>query len=230
MKIELNVIMPTGFSYFWTYQGVTLSMGRDPACEMAVDDTAPRSVSRRHARIECDKNGTLSVRDLQSRNGTYVNGQRISGAVPLRLGDQIRLGRKGPRLIVLKFVPDGKVKHVACPPPLPAPKPRENDAAPRDCPDCRVSTNGIVPLDAAVSVAAKHRVRLGVGQWLVAMAGTSAVMVLTMLVSILWLTGPPSAPPPAAATALVQTEEPVCVDVLLTCLGFNPGGHDRADQ
>ncbi|MBL8764667.1 MAG: FHA domain-containing protein [Phycisphaerae bacterium] len=49
------------------------------------------TVSRRHAELTPD-DGEWYIRDLQSQNGTYVNGVRISGRTPLRLGDQIRTG------------------------------------------------------------------------------------------------------------------------------------------
>ncbi|MBA3817927.1 MAG: diguanylate cyclase [Deltaproteobacteria bacterium] len=52
-----------------------------------VDD----SISRNHARIRHDSNG-LWVDDLESRNGTFVNGIRITSA-PLQDGDKIQVGR-----------------------------------------------------------------------------------------------------------------------------------------
>ena len=53
-----------------------------------VDD----GVSRNHARIRHDANGSF-VDDLGSRNGTFVNGERISASTPLREGDKIQVGR-----------------------------------------------------------------------------------------------------------------------------------------
>jgi hypothetical protein len=210
MKIELNVVMPGGLSYVWNYQGVALSMGRDPACDMTVDNSLPRNVSRRHARVERGENGTLVVRDFQSRNGTYLNGARVSGVSgPLKLGDEIRLGRKGPRLIILKCVPDGKAKHAACPPPLPLKR----------------ST-----FQKAIRAAARHRVRPDIAQWTLAVAGTVAIAVVTMLVSMLWLSAPPPAPSPPAVASHLQTEQPTHLDVVVTYRRSNPGGHDRASQ
>ncbi len=49
------------------------------------------SVSRRHAQFRLEK-GQPTVEDLQSRNGTYVNGQPIAGRVSLKIGDRITLG------------------------------------------------------------------------------------------------------------------------------------------
>ncbi len=49
------------------------------------------SVSRRHARIVVSE-GEARLEDLGSKNGTFLNGRRITSAVPLSDGDEIRLG------------------------------------------------------------------------------------------------------------------------------------------
>jgi len=49
------------------------------------------TVSRRHAELTPD-DGTWYLRDLDSANGTFVNGQRITERVKLSPGDQIRCG------------------------------------------------------------------------------------------------------------------------------------------
>jgi hypothetical protein len=70
------------------------SIGRDPHNSLCLPHPA---VSRRHARI-IRRQGELLIIDLGSTNGTYVNGQRITAAVPLLDGDDLRLG--GLRLCV----------------------------------------------------------------------------------------------------------------------------------
>jgi signal transduction histidine kinase len=50
------------------------------------------AVSRRHAELTPD-DGEWVIRDLESQNGTYVNGVRIAAATRLRPGDQIRTGQ-----------------------------------------------------------------------------------------------------------------------------------------
>jgi phosphoserine phosphatase RsbU/P len=49
-------------------------------------------LSRQHARIVRDSNGGLSVEDLGSRNGTFVNGDRLSTIIALKPGDRITVG------------------------------------------------------------------------------------------------------------------------------------------
>jgi two-component system NtrC family sensor kinase len=50
-----------------------------------------QTVSRRHAELKCE-DGSWILRDLNSANGTYVNGTRIQQPTRLKHGDQIKLG------------------------------------------------------------------------------------------------------------------------------------------
>jgi pSer/pThr/pTyr-binding forkhead associated (FHA) protein len=50
-------------------------------------------ISRVHARVFHDPSGRLTVEDLGSTNGTFVNGNRISGQQPLNPGDEVRVGQ-----------------------------------------------------------------------------------------------------------------------------------------
>jgi pSer/pThr/pTyr-binding forkhead associated (FHA) protein len=52
---------------------------------------ADKSLSRRHARILRDGDG-LSVEDLESRNGTFFNGERLTGSRVLGEGDRVTVG------------------------------------------------------------------------------------------------------------------------------------------
>jgi DNA-binding winged helix-turn-helix (wHTH) protein len=58
------------------------------------------SVSRRHARIVIG-DGPPMLEDLGSKNGTFLNGQRLSAPAPLSDGDVFRLGRVSLRLRIL---------------------------------------------------------------------------------------------------------------------------------
>lgn len=49
-------------------------------------------LSRSHARIACGADGACSITDLGSRNGTRVNGTRISSEQELRFADRVSLG------------------------------------------------------------------------------------------------------------------------------------------
>ncbi|HET6583449.1 MAG TPA: response regulator, partial [Nannocystaceae bacterium] len=65
-----------------------LLIGRDAEVGLAVHDDG---VSRRHSRILRSEAGDFTIEDLGSRNGTYLNGKRIT-ASPLRPGDKIAIG------------------------------------------------------------------------------------------------------------------------------------------
>jgi hypothetical protein len=65
-----------------------ITIGRGPDSDIAVDDA---EVSRHHARLTRQGNDWI-LEDLGSRNGTFVNGQRITGPVVLTPGAQVGLG------------------------------------------------------------------------------------------------------------------------------------------
>jgi DNA-binding CsgD family transcriptional regulator len=66
-----------------------LTLGTDPANDLALP--ADPTLSRLHAVLERYEAGWC-VRDLGSRNGTFVNGQRIWSERSLRPGDELRVG------------------------------------------------------------------------------------------------------------------------------------------
>ncbi len=67
---------------------VPITIGRAPSATLVVPDA---QVSRLHARIDL-LDGVLSVRDLDSRNGTLVNARPIERPVALQDGDEIDVG------------------------------------------------------------------------------------------------------------------------------------------
>lgn len=64
------------------------TIGRGADNQIVVQEPA---ISRQHAQITVQPEGVW-IQDLGSSNGTFVNGQRLTGSVWLRPGDQIRLG------------------------------------------------------------------------------------------------------------------------------------------
>jgi hypothetical protein len=58
------------------------------------------SVSRRHAAIEM-RDGRMTLLDLSSTNGTYLNGTRIHGAAALHVGDVVSFGSVDARVVDL---------------------------------------------------------------------------------------------------------------------------------
>ena len=76
-----------------------ITLGRDPKSTVAYDLQRDDAVSRRHAviRIKNDKELYFRLADLNSSNGTMLNGERIGGEVELLPDDVIELGSGGPR-------------------------------------------------------------------------------------------------------------------------------------
>jgi hypothetical protein len=71
----------------WSGNQTELSVGRHLSCDVVFSDL---TVSRRHATL-IFRDGRWIVRDLESKNGTMVNGLRV-GRCELRPGDRIALG------------------------------------------------------------------------------------------------------------------------------------------
>lgn len=67
----------------------TVVVGRGSTADVILDDT---TVSRRHAVLTW-ANDECMVEDLQTQNGTFVNGKRLKAPVMLKDGDELRLGR-----------------------------------------------------------------------------------------------------------------------------------------
>jgi hypothetical protein len=66
----------------------TLVLGRDASCDIVLDDA---NVSRQHAQLAQDVIGTWKLTDLNSTNGTRLNGNMVTSAL-LRDGDGITIG------------------------------------------------------------------------------------------------------------------------------------------
>ena len=71
--------------------------GRHPSADLPFDLTRDLDVSGRHAAV-FRQAGRWILRDLDSTNGTWVNGARLRGDHVLSAGDLIRFGDKGPEL------------------------------------------------------------------------------------------------------------------------------------
>ncbi len=79
-------------------EGSSLEIGRGKECGFRIVEN---NISRRHIRITCDQDGNR-IEELGSKNGTFVNGRRITGAVELEDQAVIRIG-----MAVLVFLTDG---------------------------------------------------------------------------------------------------------------------------
>ncbi|OLB05196.1 MAG: hypothetical protein AUH06_10585 [Gemmatimonadetes bacterium 13_2_20CM_69_27] len=78
-----------------TFHKTYIGLGRHPLSDVRFDTERDLDVSSRHAAI-VRHGAAFSLRDLGSKNGTFVNGERITGDVVLQDGDVIGFGPQGP--------------------------------------------------------------------------------------------------------------------------------------
>ncbi len=79
--------VPVLLALDWSGGQTEMTIGRDLTCDVVLSGA---EVSRRHARL-CFRDGTWMLQDLQSTNGTTVNGVLV-GRCELRPGDHLMLG------------------------------------------------------------------------------------------------------------------------------------------
>jgi adenylate cyclase len=84
--VEAFLLLETTGRRFPLAVGQSWAIGRGDGCAIMLDS---RSVSRLHALIQRKDGGEYSLVDLGSRNGSFVNAQRVS--LPLRMNDKDRL-------------------------------------------------------------------------------------------------------------------------------------------
>lgn len=93
----LEVVRGVPFGKPVVLEAGSLLVGRDEAAQIRLDVSG---VSRRHARLTVDEAGQVRLVDLGSRNGSFVNAQRVEQA-PLRESDELRFG---PAVLRLRFL------------------------------------------------------------------------------------------------------------------------------
>ncbi|MCA9960316.1 MAG: FHA domain-containing protein [Anaerolineales bacterium] len=71
----------------WTIETNEFVIGRGSDCQMVLPE---RQVSRYHAKILYE-NGRYYVEDLDSKNGTHINGKQIKGKASLQDGDEVQI-------------------------------------------------------------------------------------------------------------------------------------------
>lgn len=83
-------------------------IGRSDECQLRPKSDA---ISRNHCTILINDDD-VTVRDLNSRNGTFVNDERVSGDQPLKNGDMLRVGKLQFEVLIQ---PELKTPHVPAP-------------------------------------------------------------------------------------------------------------------
>ena len=88
MKIVCQVVPMVGVPYEVEPDSDVVIIGRSSDAGIVVSD---RSMSRRHAKFIREGDGWL-IEDLGSRNGTLLDGNRVTGAMPVGVGSTVKIG------------------------------------------------------------------------------------------------------------------------------------------
>lgn len=139
----------------YALDGDQITIGRDSSNEIPVNDA---EVSRRHARLTF-QGGKYVLEDMGSTNGTFVNGQRLTGPRVLKTGEVISLGEKivfvyesvdsdpGATMVSPRKAPEARP--AAAPPPAPQAYAGQVPDQPEAAPDKKTN-----PVPIAVAVGA----------------------------------------------------------------------------
>ncbi|MHC4619425.1 MAG: FHA domain-containing protein [Planctomycetota bacterium] len=107
MDVNLVLLKKNGSQKIFALPSSITVMGRRSDCDLYIP---LKPVSRRHCQLNRDR-GVLKIRDLGSRNGTYVNGKRLEEeAAVVQPGDEIKVG---PLTFVLQI--DGRPEQIKMP-------------------------------------------------------------------------------------------------------------------
>jgi sigma-B regulation protein RsbU (phosphoserine phosphatase) len=86
---DLQILSPDGKSQVIALQTQRITLGRSTASDLSFPDD--NGLSRQHLAIEPDGDGWV-VSDLASKNGTILNGNRVTGKTALKPGDRVMAG------------------------------------------------------------------------------------------------------------------------------------------
>lgn len=161
-----------------------VAIGRHPINDLRFDAERDLDVSSRHAELRIVGDRHVLV-DLGSTNGTYVNGQEISGERTLADGDVITFGVDGPQC---EFRIVGEQPSVSPPRPVPG-----TAAAPRSS---RQST------DVRIAIAVEKQT----GKLKRVVTGSAAVMILVAVTAV-WMTRKNAEQTRAQISALVAAND-----------------------
>lgn len=133
MKVRLIVAQGSTHTRQLVLRSAETTVGRGAGCGLRIPSA---EVSRQHCRLTC-KDGFLTVEDLNSANGTYLNGHRLAARHLVRPGDTLQIG---PLTFLVEYeLNEAAAGHMF--PPVDSPKfdlvdvPEESDLVPVELDD-----------------------------------------------------------------------------------------------
>ena len=99
MTMDLRVLSGARAGVRVSFNAPVVTVGRHPMSDFRFDPQVDLDVSTRHAEFR-RADAAWSIADLESTNGTFVNGERITGERRLGEGDVVSFGGNGPRVEV----------------------------------------------------------------------------------------------------------------------------------
>ncbi len=106
MKPQLKILKGARSGHTEVFSKSPIALGRHPASDLQFDPDHDLQASARHALV-VQRDTHWYIQDAGSRNGTFVNGHRITGDTRLDDTDQIRLGDANGPVVEVRLVPDG---------------------------------------------------------------------------------------------------------------------------
>ena len=105
MRCEFRILSGGRAGHREAFDKAFIGLGRDPGSDLRFDTEKDLDASTRHAAV-LRTGDHYVLRDLGSRNGTFVNGHRITADYDLKPGDRMRFGPHGPE-VEFQVVADG---------------------------------------------------------------------------------------------------------------------------
>ena len=96
MPVEFRILSGARAGQIQRFEQAVIVVGRHQETDLRFDPKADLDVSGKHAEIRGSE-GKYELIDKGSTNGTYLNSKRITGTVPLKDGDTVTFGAKGPQ-------------------------------------------------------------------------------------------------------------------------------------
>jgi S1-C subfamily serine protease len=138
MKCEIRIVSGARAGHHDVFDKTYIGIGRHPLSDVRLDAEQDLDASTRHAALILTGEQWM-LRDLGSTNGTFVNGERITGDHPVHDGDTLRFGFHGPEA-TFHLVHEGEevVMEAVHLPPRPS-APAEPKAATPSAPEPKVA-------------------------------------------------------------------------------------------